>query len=167
VLIKVTATQRISSRVVQTRVTGTIREDSECLPEEDDDKVCEYLVNDDNEASKQQHIRNCAENMIAAKHEIGCKFCRKSFATFADVKKSQNLDSLVADKYELIKGRNENNNEVADRTSLCLGTTCPKTDDVTSPQESGTNKLGTEDRMISEGQLRSKVCEDNRLSTEQ
>ena len=48
-----------------------------------------------------------------------------------------------------------------------LGTTCPKTDDVISPQESGTNKLGTDERTISEEQLCTKVCEDNRLSTEQ
>ena len=39
---------------------------------------------------------------------------------------------------------NGNNNEVADRTSLCLATTCPKADDVTSPHESETNKLGTD-----------------------
>jgi len=100
----------------------------------DDDKECECLLNDDNEASMQQRIRNCAENAIAAKHERGCRFCPKSFATFAEVKESQNPDSLVADKYELIKDSDENNNEVADRTSLCLAMTCPKTDDVTSPQ---------------------------------
>ena len=44
--------------------------------------------------------------------------------------------------------------------------TYPKTDDI-SPLESGTNKLGTDDRMISEEQLRTQVCRDNRLSTEQ
>jgi hypothetical protein len=44
---------------------------------------------------------------------------------------------------------------------------CPKTDDVTSSQDSETNKLGTDDRMISEEQLRAIVCEDNQLSTEQ
>jgi len=111
---------------------------------------------------------NCAENAIDVKHERGCKFCRKIFATFAEVKESLNPDSLVADKYELIKDSNENNNnEVADHTSLCLATTCPKIEDVTSPQESGTNKLGTDNKTISEEQLRAKVCEDNRLSTEQ
>jgi hypothetical protein len=114
-----------------------------------------------------QGKRNCSENSIAADHERGCNFCRKSFATFAEVKESQNPDSLVADKYELIKDSNENNNEVADRTLLCLVTTCPKNDNVTSPQVSGTNKLGTNDRTISEEQLCAKVCEDNRLSTEQ
>ena len=110
---------------------------------------------------------NCAENAIDVKHERGCKFCRKIFATFAEVKESQNPDSLVADKYELPKNNNGNKNEVDDRTSPCLAMTCPKTDDVTSPQESGTNKLGTDDRTISEEQLCTKVCEDNRLSTEQ
>ena len=50
-----------------------------------------------------------------------------------------------------------------------LATTCTKTDDVISPQELGTtsNKLGTDDRTISEEQLRARVCEDNQLSTEQ
>ena len=74
-------------------------EDSEYLL--DDDKECECLLNDDNETSVQQGKRNCAENATVAKHERGCKFCRKSFATFAEVKESQNPDSLVADKYEL------------------------------------------------------------------
>jgi hypothetical protein len=83
------------------RVTGTCMEDSEYLLEYD--KECECLLNDDdNEASIQQRIRNCAEHVIAAKHERGCRFCRKSFATFAEVKESQNTDSLVADKHELI-----------------------------------------------------------------
>jgi len=100
----------------------------------DDDKECECLLHDDNEASIQQRIRNCAKNAIAAKHERGCKFCPKSFATFAEVKESQNPESLFPDMYELIKDNNGKNNEVADRTSLCLATTCPKTDDVTSPQ---------------------------------
>ena len=130
-------------------------------------KSVNVLLNDDNEASVHQGKRNCAKNAIAAKHERGCNFCRKSFATFAEVKESQNSDSLVAGKYDLIKYSNENNNEVADRTSVCLVTTCPETDDITSPQASETNKLGTDDRTISEEQLRTKVCEDNRLSTEQ
>jgi len=43
----------------------------------------------------------------------------------------------------------------------CLATTCPKTDVVISPLESGTNKLGRDDRTISDEQLRAKVCEDN------
>ena len=140
-------------------------EDSECLL--DDDEECECLLNDGNEVSVQQGKRNCTENTVASKHERDCKFCRKSIATFAEIKESQNPASLIADDYELIKDNNENNNEVADRTSLCLATTCPKTDDITSPQESGTNKLGTDDRTIYEEQLRAKVCEDNRLSTEQ
>jgi hypothetical protein len=118
-------------------------------------------ANDDNEVSKQQCIRNCAENAIAAKHERGCKICQRSLATFADDKKSQNPDSLVGDEYRLMQGGNENNNEVSDCTLLCLATTCPKTDDDTSPQESGTNELGTDDRTISEEQLGAKVCEDN------
>jgi hypothetical protein len=108
------------------------------------------LLNDDNEASGQQEKRNCAENAVAAKHERGSKFCRQSLATFAEVRESQNPDSLFADKQALLKDNNESNNEVADRTSLCLATTCPKTDDVNSPQESGTNKLRTHDRTISE-----------------
>jgi len=56
---------------------------------------------------------------------------------------------------------------VADRSSLCLATTRPKTDDITSPKDSETNMLGSDDSTISEGQLRAKVREDNRLSTEQ
>jgi hypothetical protein len=63
----------------------------------------------DNEVSVQQGKRNCAENVIAARHERGCKFCRKNFATFAEVKESQKTDSLVADKFELIKDSYENN----------------------------------------------------------
>jgi hypothetical protein len=58
-------------------------------------------IKDDNEVSMQQGKRNCTENAIASKHERGCKFCRKSFATFAEVKGSQNPASLVADEYEL------------------------------------------------------------------
>jgi len=85
-------------------------EDSEYLL--DDDIECECLLNDDNEASIQQRIRNCAENAIAAKHEKGCNFCRNSCATFAEVMGSLNTDSLVADKYELIKDSNVCNNEV-------------------------------------------------------
>jgi hypothetical protein len=78
-------------------------------------KSCEYLLNDDSKVSVQQGKRNCTENAIAGKHEGGCKFCRKSFATFAEVKGSQNPESLFADKYELTKDNNENNNnEVAD-----------------------------------------------------
>jgi hypothetical protein len=95
------------------------------------------------------------------KNKRGCKFCRKSFVTCTDIKESQNSGSLVADKYELIKDNNGNNNEVSDRTSLCLATTCPKTDDITSPQESGINNVGTDDRTISEEQLCTTVCEDN------
>jgi hypothetical protein len=147
------------------RETGTCMEDSEYLL--DDDKECECLLNDDKETLMQQSKRNCFEKVIAVKNERGCKFCQKSFATFAEVKENQNSDSLVADKYELIKDNNGNNNEVADRSSLCLTTACPKTDDFTSPQDSETNKLGTDDRMISEEQLHAKVCKDNRLSTEQ
>jgi len=135
-------------------------EDSEYLL---DDKECRCLLNDDNEALMQQSNRNCAENTIAAKNENFVE----TFTTFAEVKESQNTDSLVADNYELITDNNGNNNEVSDRASLCLATPCPKTDDVTSPWESGTNKLGTHDRRISEEKLRAKVCEDNRLSTEQ
>jgi len=135
-------------------------EDSEYLL---DDKECRCLLNDDNEALMQQSNRNCAENTIAAKNENFVE----TFTTFAEVKESQNTDSLVADNYELITDNNGNNNEVSDRASLCLATPCPKTDDVTSPWESGTNKLGTHDRRISEEKLRAKVCKDNRLSTEQ
>jgi hypothetical protein len=83
-----------------------------------------------------------------------------------EVKESQNSESLVADKYELIKDNNGNNNEIADHTSLCLAMTCPKTDDITSQQESGINNVGTDDRTISEEQLHTKVCKDNQLSTE-
>jgi len=149
----------------QKRETGTYVEDSEHLL--DDDKKCECLLNDDNEASMQQSKRNCVESVTAAKNERGYKLCQEGFTTFAEVKESQISDSLFNDKYELIKDNNGNNNEVADRTSLCVATTCPKTDNVTSPQESGTNKLGTDDRTISEEQLRTQVCEDNRLSIEQ
>jgi hypothetical protein len=133
----------------------------------DDDEECECLLNDDSKVSVQQSRRNYTENAIAGKHEGGCKFCRKSFATFAEVKGSQNPENLFADKYELTEDDNENNNEVADLTSPCLATTCPNTNVVTSPQESGTNKLGTDDRTISKEQLRTKVCEDNRQSTDQ
>jgi hypothetical protein len=91
----------------------------------------------------------------------------ESFTAFAEVKESQNSVSFVADNKELIKENNGNNNEVADRTSLCLATDCPKTDDGTCPQELGNNKLATDDRTISQEKFRVKICEDNRLSTEQ
>jgi len=147
------------------RATGLHMEDNEYLL--DDDKESECLLNDDKEALMQQSEKKSAENARALKNEKGCKLCRKSFATVAEVKESLNPDSFVDDKYELLNDNNENNNETADRTSLCLVTTCPNTDDVTSPQESGTNKLRTDNRTIFEEQLRAEVCEDNRLSTEQ
>jgi hypothetical protein len=77
------------------------------------------------------------------------KILSKEFRYIA-VRESQIRDTLVAYGYELIKDNNGNNNEVADRTSLYLTTTCQKTDDVTSPQDSGINNLGTDDRTISE-----------------
>jgi len=113
------------------RATGACKEDSEYLL--DDDKQSECLLNDDNEVLMQQSEKKCAENARAAKNERGCKFCGKGFATVAEVKESQNRDSFVADKYELLKDNNGNSNEAADHTSLCLATTCPNTDDVTSP----------------------------------
>jgi hypothetical protein len=73
----------------------------------DDDKESECLLNDDNEALMQQREKKCFENARAAKNERACKFCRKSFATVAEVKKSQNPLSFVADKYELLKDSNE------------------------------------------------------------
>ena len=127
------------------------------------DKESECLLNDDHEALMQQSKRNCVENARAAKNERDWKFCRESFTTYAEIKESQNYGSLVADKHELIKDNNGNNNDVADCTSLCLATTCPKTDGLTSPQESETNKLRTDGRTISEEQLRAEVCEGNRL----
>jgi hypothetical protein len=39
-----------------------------------DDKECECLLNDDDEASIQQRVRNCDENDIATEHEGGCKW---------------------------------------------------------------------------------------------
>jgi hypothetical protein len=98
------------------RATGTRMEDSEYLL--DDDKESECLLNDYNEKKKKKSEKKCSENDITAKNERGCKFCRKSFATVAEVKESQNLDSFVADKYELLKDNSENNNEAADSTSL-------------------------------------------------
>jgi hypothetical protein len=97
----------------------------------DDDKESECLLNDDYEALMQQSEKKCAENIRAAKYGRGYKFCRKSFAPVAEVKESRNPDSFVAGKYELRKDKNENNYEATDRTSLCLATTCPNTDDVT------------------------------------
>jgi hypothetical protein len=82
------------------------------------------------------------------------------------LRKIQNPDSSVTDKHELRKDNNDNN-EVAESTSLCLATSCPKTDDVTSSQESGINKIRTDDRTISTEQLRAKFCAGNRLSTGQ
>jgi hypothetical protein len=131
-----------------------------------DDKKCECVLNDDNEASMHQRKKDCTGNTIATKHERGYESLRKNYATFAEVKESQNPDNSIADKRELPKNKNDNN-EGAESTSLCLATTCPKTDDVTSSQESGINKIRTDDRMISAEQLRAKVCEGNRLSTEQ
>jgi hypothetical protein len=133
----------------------------------DDGKECGYLLNDDNEASVQQSKRNCGENVTAAKNEGGHKLCQEGFITSAEVEESEKFDGLYSDKHEIVKDNDENSKEVADRTSLCLATTYPKTEDVTSPLEAGTNKPGTDDRMISEEQLRTQVCRDNRLSTEQ
>ena len=70
------------------------------------------------------------------------------------------------DKQELIKDNDEGKREVAHRTSLCLAMSCPETD-VTSAWESVTSKLKPDGRTMSEGQLRAKVCEDNRLTPEQ
>ena len=63
-----------------------------------------------------------------------------------------------------IKGNNQANNEVANYASLRLTTTCSKADDVSAPQDSGSNTLRLDDRTISERQLRAKVCEENRLT---
>ena len=93
------------------RATGLRMEDNEYLL--DDDKQSECLLNDDKEALMQQSEKKCAENARAAKNEKGFKFCRKSFATVAEVKESQNPDSFVADKYELLKDNNENNIEAS------------------------------------------------------
>jgi hypothetical protein len=57
---------------------------------------------------------------------------------FAEVREGQITDRLVADKYESIKDINEIYNGTADCTSLCLTTTCPKTDDVTPTPGVGT-----------------------------
>jgi hypothetical protein len=78
-----------------------------------------------------------------------------------EVKENQNPDNSIADKRELPKNKNDNN-EVNETTctSLCLATTCPNTDDVTSSQESGINKIRTDVRMIS-AELRAKVSEGN------
>jgi hypothetical protein len=57
------------------RETGTSLEDSGHLL--DDDKECECLLNDDNEALMQQSKRSCVESVIAAKNERGYKLCRR------------------------------------------------------------------------------------------
>jgi len=135
--------------------TGLRMEDGECLL--DDDKESECLLNDDNETLMQQS----SENAVATKHERGWKFCQESLAAYLDAK-----DNLVAEKLKLLKDNNENNNEAIDRTSLYLAMTHPKTDDVTSPQELGTDKLRRDDR-ISEEQLHTTVYKDNQFATEQ
>jgi len=40
-----------------------------------DNKICECLINDDNEASEQQGKRNRVENSIAAELERGSRAC--------------------------------------------------------------------------------------------
>jgi hypothetical protein len=108
------------------------------------------VLNDDNEASMQQNKRECTENTIATKDDRGYMFLRKNCATFTEVKESQNPINSIADKRELPKNVNDNN-EVAENAcaSLCLAMSCPKTDDVTSSQESGIILIKTDDRMIS------------------
>jgi hypothetical protein len=71
-------------------------EDSEYLLDDDEESQC--LLNDDNKGLIQQSEKKCAENIRAAKNEKGCNFCRKSFATVAEEKESQNPDSFIADK---------------------------------------------------------------------
>jgi hypothetical protein len=132
----------------------------------DDDKKCECVLNDDNETSVQQSKKECTGYTIATKDDRGYEFLRKNYATFVEVKECQNPDNSIADKHELPKNKNDDN-EVTESTLLCLATTCPKTDDVTSSQESGINKIRTDDRMISAEQLCAKVYKGNRLSTEQ
>jgi hypothetical protein len=127
----------------------------------DDDKNCECVLNGVNEASMQQSKKECTRNTITTKDERGYEFLRKNYATFAEVKECQNPGSSIADKCELPKNKYDNN-EVAESTSLCSATTCLKTDDVTSSQEAGINKIRTDDRMISAEQLRAKVYEGNR-----
>jgi hypothetical protein len=114
----------------------------------DDDKKCECVLNDDKEASMQQNKKECTGNTIATKDERGYEFLRKNYAAFAEAKESQNPDNSIADKRELPQNKNDSN-EVAESTSLCLATTCSRTDDVTTSQESGINKIRTDDRMIS------------------
>jgi hypothetical protein len=135
--------------------------DSECLL--DDDKEPECVLN---EVSMHQSKKDGTGKIIPAKHARSYGFLRNCYTTFAEVKESHNPDNSIADKRELLKN-NDDNNEIVDSTLLCLATTCPKTDAVTSPQESETNKIRTDDRMISAEQLHAAGCEGYCLSTGQ
>jgi len=132
-----------------------------------DREIRERLLNDENEVSEQEEKGKCSEKAVAARHERGSRVCRQSLATFAEVVESRNPDSLFANKQELIMGNSEGNETAADCTSLRLTTTYSKADDISTPQKSGANKINPDDRTISKRQLRAKVCEENRLTTEQ
>jgi hypothetical protein len=124
---------------------GTRMEDREHLL--DDDIESECLLKDYNEGLMQQSKKNCAKNSRTSKHERDRKFCRKSFTTLPEVNKIHKHDSLVSDKYKLLKDNTESNNEAAGRTALFLATSSPNTAEITSPQQSATNKLRTDDRI--------------------
>jgi hypothetical protein len=106
------------------------------------------VLNYDNEASLHQPKKKCPGSTLAGKHEGSYELLRKNYVSFAKVKDTQNADNSIADKREL-PNHNNDNNEVAVGTSLRVTTTCPKTDDVTSSQESGINMIRTDDGTIS------------------
>jgi hypothetical protein len=107
-------------------------ENSGCLLNVDKDREC--LLNDKNKTVMQQNGKYRAEYIdVAAQRDRFWKFRHESFAAFGVVKESRRSDDLVADK--LLKGNNDNNNEAACPTALCLTTTCQKAGDVTSQPE--------------------------------
>ena len=65
-----------------------------------DNRICECLLSDENEASEQKGKRKCVGNALATKHEKVSRAHRQSLATFAGVGESHDPDSLLADKQE-------------------------------------------------------------------
>jgi hypothetical protein len=106
-----------------------------------DDKEYECGLNGDNETPMQQSKRLYNGSTAAMENDGGHNFIHNNNTTFAGFKESQNQDNLIADKRELPKSKNDND-KVAENVcrSLCLVTTCPKTDDVTTSRASGIHR---------------------------
>jgi hypothetical protein len=106
-----------------------------------DDKECNCVLNDDNEAFTQQSEKEYNGNTASTKDDRSHEFLRNNCNKFTGVKENHSPDNLIADKRELPENEGDNEEAVGSSfVSSCLAMTRPKTDDVTSSQGSRINK---------------------------